>query len=63
MDVSSSESGSDKWGEMISPGTLREAAVEGLMSWCGDGWRFMLADWMAEASSMAGLCDIGMNWV
>lgn len=63
VDVSSSESGSVEEGEMISPGILREAAVEGLMSWCGEGWRFMLTDWIAEASSMAGLWDIVMDWV
>jgi hypothetical protein len=26
-----------------------------LMSWAGEGWRLMEADWMAEASSAAGL--------
>ena len=36
-------------------GCLAEAAVEGLMSWVGEGWRFMLADCSVDASSMAGL--------
>lgn len=36
-------------------GCFVEAAVEGLMSWVGEGWRFMDADWSVEAISMAGL--------
>lgn len=45
-------------------GTFSEAAVEGLMSWVGEGWRFREADWSVEASSMAGLEDIvsGCSW-
>ena len=39
-------------GEM---GRLVEAAVEGLMSWEGEGWRFKEADWIVEAMSIAGL--------
>ena len=42
----------------MSAGSLAEAAVEGLMSWVGDGWRLMETDWMAEASSAAGLDDM-----
>jgi hypothetical protein len=38
-----------------TPGVFLEAAVEGLMSRLGSGLRFMLADWIAEASSAAGL--------
>lgn len=30
------------------------AAVEGLRSWAGDGWRFREADWIAEAMSTTG---------
>ena len=36
-------------------GCFVEAAVEGLMSWVGEGWRFMDADCRVEAMSMAGL--------
>ena len=35
-------------------GRLVLAAVEGLRSCAGEGWRFMEADWMAEAMSTAG---------
>ena len=36
-------------------GRLVDAAVEGLRSWAGSGWRFMEADWIVEAMSTAGL--------
>lgn len=35
-------------------GCLREAVVEGLTSWCGEGARLREAVWMVEASSRAG---------
>lgn len=41
-------------GDAGSTGTLVEAAVEGLMSWAGEGSRLMEADCIAEAISMAG---------
>ncbi len=50
----SSDSTSEAAGETTSTGTFLLAAVEGLMSWCGEGWRLMEADWIAEASSAAG---------
>ncbi len=40
---------------MVRPWTFFDAAVDGLMSCAGDGWRLMEADWMAEAISAAGL--------
>lgn len=45
----------------ISAGTFLDAAVDGLMSCAGDGWRLIETDWMAEASSLAGLED--MVWL
>ena len=45
-------------GECRVAGIFFEAAVEGLTSWWGEGSRFMETDWMAEASSLAGLCDM-----
>lgn len=35
-------------------GIFCEAAVEGLRSWVGEGARLMEADWMVDASSIAG---------
>lgn len=35
-------------------GVFREAAVEGLRSWCGEGLRFREADWRVEARVRAG---------
>lgn len=62
----SSRSEGDGEGGMLA-GMRLLAAVEGLMSWCGDGSRTRWADWMAEASSVAGLWDIfggmGRVWV
>lgn len=42
----------------IVTGSLREAAVEGLRSWRGEGARLMEALWIVDASSMAGEEDI-----
>lgn len=39
-------------GEAGLTGCLLLAAVEGLRSWCGEGWRLMEADWIADAMSM-----------
>lgn len=46
-------------------GILREAAVEGLMSWWGEGLRLMDALWMVEASSRAGegIVGVALGWV
>lgn len=46
-------------GETGSTGCLVEVAVEGLMSWAGEGSRFMDADWIVEAISMAGFDIFG----
>lgn len=43
-------------------GRLVEAAVEGLRSWAGSGWRFMEADWMVEAISTAGFDIMWVAW-
>jgi hypothetical protein len=45
-------------------GILREAAVEGLMSWWGEGLRFMEALCRVEASSRAGEGIVGfcLGW-
>ena len=48
-------------------GRLVDAAVEGLRSWAGSGWRFMEADWIVEAMSTAGLdilwcCGVVVVW-
>ena len=48
-------------------GRLLDAAVEGLRSWVGSGWRLMEADWMVEAISTAGFDIVGgvellLNW-
>lgn len=43
-------------------GRLVEAAVEGLRSWAGSGWRLMEADWMVEAMSTAGFDMVGGLW-
>lgn len=48
-------------GDAGSTGTLVEAAVEGLMSWAGEGSRLMEADCIAEAISMAGFDMLEMN--
>ena len=40
--------------ECVRTGTLRDAAVEGLRSWCGEGARLREADWRVEARVMAG---------
>jgi hypothetical protein len=42
-------------------GIFLEAAVDGLMSCAGDGCRLTETDWMAEASSVAGLLAIMMG--
>ena len=42
----------------MSTGTCCEADVEGLMSWVGEGWRFMEAPWRVEAISM-----VAEGWV
>lgn len=47
-------------------GCLREAVVEGLRSWRGEGLRLMEAVWMVEASSRAGEDIVGFSlgwWV
>ena len=49
-------------GEMSSAGSFLDAAVDGLMSWDGEGARLRLTDWMAEARSAAGLWAI-MKWI
>ena len=41
-------------GDIGSTGCLVDALVEGFMSWAGEGSRFMDADCMVEAMSMAG---------
>lgn len=42
---------------------MKLAAVEGLRSWVGEGWRFREADWRVEARVRAGLEDIfGVVW-
>lgn len=33
-------------------GSFEEAAVDGLRSWAGEGWRLIEADWMVDAISM-----------
>jgi len=48
-------------GDAGSTGTLVEAAVEGLMSWAGEGSRLMEADCIAEAISMAGFDMNGID--
>lgn len=48
-------------GDAGSTGSLVEAAVEGLISWVGEGWRLMEADCIAEAISMAGFDMLGMD--
>jgi len=48
-------------GDAGSTGTLVEAAVEGLMSWAGEGSRLMEADCIAEGISMAGFDMIGID--
>ena len=45
-------------GETTSAGIFLEAAVDGLMSWAGSGWRLREADWMVDASSVARLFAI-----
>lgn len=35
-------------------GRFSEAAVEGLRSWAGSGWRLIEADWIVDARSTAG---------
>ena len=40
------------------PGIFLDAAVDGLISCSGEGCRLMETDWMAEASSDAGLLAI-----
>ncbi len=51
-----------QYGMLLSPddteivgetGCLEEAAVDGLRSWAGEGWRFRDTDWMVEAMLMA----------
>jgi hypothetical protein len=44
----------DLAGELMMAGSFFDAAVEGLMSWCGDGVRLIETDWIAEAISEAG---------
>lgn len=44
------------------PGIFLEAAVDGLISCAGEGCRLMETDWMAEASSDAGLLAIVVRW-
>lgn len=44
--------------EERSTGIFWDAAVEGLRSWCGEGSRFMEADWIVEAISMGREEDI-----
>lgn len=48
-------------GDAGSTGSLVEAAVEGLISWVGDGWRLMEADCIAEAISMAGFDMLALD--
>lgn len=38
----------------VERGIFSDAAVEGFMSWVGEGARLMDAVWMVDASSMAG---------
>jgi hypothetical protein len=45
---------SERVGEVILAGTFFDAAVDGLMSWLGDGSRLRETDWIAEESSEAG---------
>lgn len=45
-------------GNSAVAGIFLEAAVDGLMSCAGDGCRLIETDWMAEASSVAGLFAI-----
>lgn len=54
---------SAEYGMLFSPedievvgdtGSFSEAAVDGLRSWAGEGWRFREADWMVEAIFKAG---------
>jgi hypothetical protein len=44
-----------RWGGKVRvTGCLELAEVEGLRSWCGEGWRWREADWIVEAMFMAG---------
>lgn len=45
----------DGEGEAKRTGSKVEAAVEGLMSWLGEGWRLMEADWMVDVIVAAAL--------
>ena len=45
-------------GDRSVAGILADAAVDGVMSCSGEGSRLIWTDWMAEASSVAGLADI-----
>lgn len=46
----------------MTAGSFLDAAVEGLMSWCGDGARLIETDWMAEAISEAGFEAIAASY-
>ncbi len=48
-------------GDAGSTSILFEAAVEGLISWAGEGLRLMEADCIAEAISMAGFDMLEMD--
>ena len=52
---SSAEGDADGEGEAKRTGSKVEAAVEGLMSWLGEGWRLMEADWMVDVIVAAAL--------
>lgn len=48
-------------GDAGSTGSLVDAAVEGLISWAGEGSRLMEADCIAEAISMGGFDMLKFN--
>lgn len=41
-------------GEVGMTGSFREEAVDGLISWRGEGWRLSEADWRVDVSVAAG---------
>ena len=45
-------------GETGRTGRFSDAAVDGLMSWSGEGWRLREADWRVEVRVAAGLVAI-----